>query len=186
MRGRYCNLLEQIDLCKPKTIMEIGTWNGHHALEMIERAERYNDNVLYTGFDLFEDFDASIIEHCPKKPAFLNSVKIYLRNKKAALIKGNTKATIKEFHKKQDFIFIDGGHSLATIKSDWENIQRLMHKDTVVIFDDFYVGNYELGCNRLVTNLDRTIYSMEYLQPVEKFQKNEWIQYTQMIKVTFR
>ena len=30
--------------------------------------------------------------------------------------------------KKIDFIFVDGGHSVKTILSDWENVKKIMSK----------------------------------------------------------
>jgi len=43
-----------------------------------------------------------------------------------------------------------------------------MHKNTIIIFDDYYLGNNELtkkfGCNKIIENLDKN-YSIEYLEP---------------------
>ena len=64
----------------------------------------------------------------------LKNENIYIK-----LIKGDTKQSLKQFKiKKIDFVFIDGGHSIETIKNDWLNIQKLINKKSVVIFDDYY------------------------------------------------
>ena len=57
------------------------------------------------------------------------------------MIKGDTIKSLKTFSKKNkiiDFIFIDGGHSLKTIKSDWNNVKKLINKKSEVVFDDYY------------------------------------------------
>ena len=60
---------------------------------------------------------------------------------KIHLLKGDTKKTLPKFirqKKKVDFIFIDGGHSVNTIKSDWNAIKKIISKRSLVIFDDYY------------------------------------------------
>ena len=86
------------------------------------------------------------------------------------MIKGNTLETLPKFPKKKkiDFIFIDGGHSIKTIKNDWNQTKKLMHKNTVVVFDDFYSGDKNLikkfGCNEIIKSLSNN-YFVEYLRP---------------------
>ena len=86
------------------------------------------------------------------------------------LIKGNTLNTLPKFSKKKkfDFIFIDGGHSIKTIENDWSQTKKLMHKNTTVIFDDYYVGDVKLikrfGCNKIIENLKKD-YLIELLEP---------------------
>ena len=53
---RYAFLLQSIYKKKPKSIIEIGVYNGKRAIEMIETAKIFNDEIVYYGFDLFEDF----------------------------------------------------------------------------------------------------------------------------------
>jgi hypothetical protein len=52
---------------------------------------------------------------------------------------------------KWDFLFIDGGHSLATVSADWANVQPLLHRKSVVYFDDY--PNWGIG--PLVDAIDR-------------------------------
>ena len=141
---------------------------------MIKAAKSFNKSVIYFGFDMFEMFFekknilSSELSKKPKSMEIINS----LLNKHAnvKLIKGNTIKTLSKFSKKKkfDFIFIDGGHSVKTIKNDWNNSKKLMHKNTIIIFDDYYLGNNELtkkfGCNKIIENLDKN-YSIEYLEP---------------------
>ena len=77
------------------------------------------------------------------------------------LHQGYTQDTLPAFRKKHpdfraEFIFIDGGHKVETIASDWENCSRLVSENGAIFLDDFY-GNEELaerfGCNQLIERL---------------------------------
>ena len=46
---------------KPKKIIEIGVYRGTRSLEMIECAKIFNTEIYYFGFDLFDDFENSIL-----------------------------------------------------------------------------------------------------------------------------
>ena len=95
------------------------------------------------------------------------------------LYKGNTKNTLKNNlnNKKIDFIFIDGGHSIKTIINDWKNCIKFLNKETVVIFDDYYVGNHKIikkfGCNNLINNLSKKKYHIKVLPFTDYFQLME-------------
>ena len=53
-----------------------------------------------------------------------------------------------------DFVFIDGGHSVETITSDWLWVSRIINPGAVVVFDDYYKPEREgFGCNRIVENI---------------------------------
>jgi len=68
-----------------------------------------------------------------------------------------------------DIIFIDGGHSIKTIQNDWNYSKKIIHDKTVVIFDDYW--NIEsAGCNRVIDSIDRSEFSVEILQPTDKFK----------------
>jgi hypothetical protein len=164
MTVRYEHLLKEIDRVKPKTIVEIGTWKGVRAQQLIARAMKYQDYVSYKGFDLFEDLTPEVkVEEFNGKT--YTSVEEAAKNiskvtENYTLIKGNTRQTIKEFFGKRykptvDFIFIDGGHSFETIESDWNACKELMHKDTVVLFDDYYIGPQakDYGSQKLLRQL---------------------------------
>ena len=53
--SRYQQLADIIRHYKPKSIIEVGTWNGGRAIEMALAAFENQDEILYRGFDLFED-----------------------------------------------------------------------------------------------------------------------------------
>jgi len=75
---RYKYLFEIIEDIKCKRIMEIGTWDGEHALQMIESAKKNFPikEIEYYGFDLFEDADEKTIDvEISKKPSLYNEIK---------------------------------------------------------------------------------------------------------------
>ena len=64
-------------------------------------------------------------------------------------------------YKPVDFVWLDGGHSIETIRSDWENIKRCLTPDAVVFFDDYFEGGgidtTVTGCNSLLAELKHEI-----------------------------
>jgi predicted O-methyltransferase YrrM len=78
-----------------------------------------------------------------------------------SLHQGYTRETLPAFKAanpdfRAQFIFIDGGHSIETIRADWENCTHLVDDRGAIFMDDFY-ANEELaerfGCNNLVETL---------------------------------
>ena len=116
---RYEKLIHFIDLFEPRTICEIGTWNGDNAIRMIRAAQKHHSAITYVGYDLFEDATSETDEKefNVKPHASLHEVQSHIESMTGAnvtLIKGDTNDTLTDgvF----DFVFIDGGHSLATIE----------------------------------------------------------------------
>lgn len=190
---RYSNLLTIILKVKPKKILEIGIYKGWRSLEMIKAAKSFNPLIKFYGFDMFEMFlDKKNIlsDELSKKPKSMKIIKDLLKeHAKIKLIKGNTLKTLPKFPKKNkvDFIFIDGGHSVKTIRNDWFHSKKLMHKNTVVVFDDFYSGNKNLikkfGCNKIIENLSNN-YLIEYLKPKDYIPQLKV--HVQLVKITLK
>lgn len=198
---RYHNLIKTIYKEKSCNLIEVGTFDGEHAYQMIKTAQIFHPNkkVNYYGFDLFEDFtEVDMEKEYSKRPPKYKEVKNKLEATKANiyLYKGYTKDTLPKFikrikkeNKKIDFIFIDGGHSIETITLDWNYLRNLMDYNTVVIFDDYYdneevIQNY--GCNLLIDSLNRNIYDIEILEPQEQFPKDWGILKINMVKVKLK
>lgn len=159
---RYAHLLLIILKYKPKVIVEIGVYKGIRASQFIEAALIFNKKIEYHGFDLFEGLDKKILDsEFSKKPFTQNKIKKNLiKYSNIYLYKGFTNITLPKFlkknKKKADFIFIDGGHSIKTIKNDWLYCCKMMHKKSLVVFDDFYKKNSlnsKFGCNKIIDNL---------------------------------
>jgi len=177
---RYKYLFEIIRANKSRKIMEIGTWNGVHALEMIEEAKKHSSpkEIEYYGFDLFELLDdKTTLKEFAKVPPSLEIVreKLERTNAKIHLYKGYTKDTfprvINELPK-MDFVFIDGGHSIETIKNDWEYVQRVIDEKTIVIFDDYW-NKDDAGCKKVIEDIDKEKFEVTILPIQDKFKK-EW------------
>jgi len=167
---RYAYLLLLILRHRPKTILEIGVYTGKRSKDMILASRIFNNRVSYFGFDLFEDFykEKEILrKEFSKKPLTKKIIYNNLRKlAKTQLFKGYTSKTLEKFSNKKikvDFIFIDGGHSIETIRNDWFWVKKFLHKKSVVIFDDFYQTKNtniinKFGCNLVIRRLTKDYY----------------------------
>ena len=162
--SRYRHLYWIIINLRPKSILEIGVYKAIRANEMIYLASNFYNSISYYGFDLFDKMNNKKINlELSKNPLSINVLQKKLlkhnKNIKINLTQGDTVRTLKNFiklKKKIDLIFIDGGHSIKTIQSDWNNIKKIMTNKTVVIFDDYYHDNVitkKYGCNKTIKNL---------------------------------
>ncbi len=146
---------------------------------MVNKAKQYNEDVFYYGFDIFDwaDSDFMAKEFNGKVPPVLAQTRKRLKREgiQHKLMVGNTNSTLSKFSpdRQIDFVFIDGGHSVETIESDWNNIKKFMDDETVVIFDDYYENRDDFGCKKLIDELlqDKT-FSVEKLEPIEIVEKN--------------
>lgn len=155
---RYDYLLEAVREKQPKAILEVGTWNGGRAIEMLNLCP----TARYYGFDLFDEATAETDkeELNVKKHYTMEMIHERLTGFDVWLYKGNTRDTLKNFNEKVDFVWLDGGHSVETIRSDWENVKRCLTPDAWVFFDDYYTGSIDTtkyGCNEVVKDLKHEI-----------------------------
>lgn len=163
--NRYKKILDLIDIFQPQTIAEIGVWNGQNAIRMVNTALNNHSHVSYIGYDLFEDANTiTDEEEFNIKPHHsVQDVEALIRehthNSDITLVKGNTRETLKPLC--VDFVFLDGGHSLETIASDYEAVKR----SSVIVLDDFYLPDEngdmpdisKLGCNRLLDGIPHAV-----------------------------
>lgn len=172
---RYSVLLFLILVNRPKSILEVGVYNGIRAREMIEAAKVFNQDIKYYGFDLFEIMNEEILsDELSKTPLKEKIVKEFLSKiGTIELYKGYSQTTLKNFNNKVDFIFIDGGHKIETIESDWINCKKLLKKNSIVIFDDFFFNNQnlvsEFGCNKVVESISSKEYKKKHLFFIDRF-----------------
>ena len=117
--------------------------------------------------------------------AKLNETKVNIH-----LYKGDTRSTLSQTKKSLgqiDFVFIDGGHSNETIRSDWNNVKDLMGEKTVVIFDDYYTNTEAeiegVGCQNLIDSLNVKDYEVQILEPMDSFIKEWGVLKINMVKV---
>lgn len=130
----------------PRSIMEIGVWNGGSAVNMLKA---FFPVDRYVGFDLFApapEFEM------PKSAMPIEWVRDRILREAPAgveieLVPGNTRETLhsgqwklQNISEKFDLILVDGGHSIETIDRDWIGIQSHIGPQTVVVFDDYFRG----------------------------------------------
>lgn len=126
-------------------IIETGTWRGERAQELANAAFSVGvKKVIYEGYDLFEnateetdkvEFNSkahNTVEEVGARLAdFAEKIKINGCEFEFTLTKGDTKETLKP--READFAFLDGGHSEATVRWDYEQCCQV----PVVVFDDY-------------------------------------------------
>ena len=157
--GRYTQIPKLIEIFKPSSIVEIGTWSGWRAIQMSLSAFKYQNAVSYTGFDVFsngtielDEYEKNIKPHFSQKSIemLLQFLQFVEPNFKYHLISGDTNKTLRPTV--VDFAFIDGGHSVETIKNDFDNLS----KSRIILLDDYYTGPIDTslyGCNKIIQNI---------------------------------
>lgn len=174
--ARYKRITEEILRIKARTVMEIGTWNGDRAVEILRAMmEATGGRGVYYGFDLFEDMtsEKSLQEFNVKKPfprdAVIQRIEREIPDAKdrVVLFKGDTRITLPGFAESMsirgnlgmfDLVWIDGGHSIKTIKSDFTYSVSLTKVGGVILLDDYYSGKVSVdtekfGCNQVIHDL---------------------------------
>ena len=188
MMNRYDQIYKLIEVSKPKIISEIGVAQAERAQQMIKEAFKHSDRVIYFGFDVFEDGDAELNSkemNAKRVSSFdeinnkLTALQQTFPNLFFKLIQGNTNDTLPEYVDKaielqnatgliinvkpnqSDFVFIDGGHSVDTIRNDYTAF-----KDCgLVLMDDYYVADQngnrpdisKFGCNFLEKEIEKSV-----------------------------
>lgn len=173
---RYSNILLLIIFYRPKSIIEIGVYKGIRSKEMIQAARIFNKKVEFFGFDLFELINDKIQKkELSKIPNSKEYTQKYLSKfGKVRLFKGYTSSTLSKLrNKKVDFIFIDGGHMVSTIKNDWEKSKKFQKKNTIIVFDDFYLKDKKIiknfGCNNVVNKIPISKYLKKFCLFTDNF-----------------
>ena len=189
--SRYRHLYRAVHKTKAKHIMEIGVFNAYNSRLMIETALIHHkpEDIHFYGFDLFEMMNDEIHKkEFSKRPRtekeVLDLLEPYGIN--VHLYSGYTQKSLPPFVEEckknnlsMDFIFIDGGHHIDTIKNDWDFSKQLMDDSTVTIFDDYYIlkepveALKEAGCQDLIPSIREEGFNVEILNPVNTFPK-EW------------
>lgn len=167
-RMKFLMFRARVRQAKPRRIMEIGLLRGERAEEMIRVARESGvRGIEYYGFDIFDDTfigenekgwagEKVHVFSMEEADSFLSRPGV-----KHSLFKGDTRKTLPAAVPKlpkMDFIYIDGGHDYEVVKSDWENVRKLMHDKTVVVFDDYHLPGIrktvnEMGAGYKVNNI---------------------------------
>lgn len=198
---RYRSLLRVLYRLRPRVVVEIGTHRGKNAWQMIQTANVFHPmrRIEYIGFDLFEDLSAEELKlEFSLRPPPLDQVREILESTGASvrLVQGNTQETLPRFVRDSnrprqiDFVFVDGGHSVETIASDWASVRELMSPETVVVFDDYYLNDESevggVGCQSLIDGLDRSEFDVTVLEPEDRFEHDWGVLRIKMASVCLR
>lgn len=140
---------------RPSNVLEIGTHRGSTATQLINTYAPQVEKFTYTGYDVFDyalnntEFNKS--ERNGKNGAAYDTVYNKLSRLKKdnnnfdfVLHKGLTIETLTQ-PVVADFVYIDGGHSYATVKHDYAMVKDCK----LIVFDDYKIT----GVNQFVNEL---------------------------------
>jgi len=137
-----------VSTLKPKTIFEIGTYNGFTTLHFAKNSP--DDCIVYT-LDLPPDFDIKA-KNKISQYSYDDLLVVQLSMKhidKRIYQKYPEKEKIKElfadsmdfdftpYEEKMDVIFIDGNHSYDYVKSDTEHAMKMLSQNGVIVWHDY-------------------------------------------------
>jgi hypothetical protein len=181
--SRYNYLILEFIKHNPSSMIEIGVWRGDRSLRFLNEGKELK---RYVGFDLFEEmtteqFTIESMGQC--NPNSLKAVQKRiesLANRKECsveLISGSTDKTLPLYASNNlerfDFIYIDGGHSLATVANDWEYAEKMVSPNGLVVFDDYYLNDDSRGAKQQVDCLlNNEKYSVRFFPMVENIIDN--------------
>lgn len=154
---RYDRLIALATQKKPDVLIEIGTHKGARAKLLKAHCKKYY------GFDLWESGNdvTDKRESNGKGRSTKAQAEQALAGADFELIAGDTRETLPAFWERGievDFAWIDGGHSIETIDSDWRWIRRMLAPGAVVVFDDYYTPERAgFGCNVIVAGIEHEL-----------------------------
>lgn len=198
---RYRSLLRAFYRVRPRVVVEIGTHRGQNAVHMIQTASIFHplSQIVYIGFDLFEDLTSEDLEReFSLQPPPCEVVRERLESTGASirLFRGFSHDTLPRFVRSTerpqeiDFVFVDGGHSVETIASDWHWVRELMSENTMVIFDDYYLNEDSevagFGCQGLIDGLDGGRFDVSVIGPEDRFQHDWGVLRVKMARVRLK
>ena len=173
IKGKNINSI-LIRLYRPVRFLEIGVGRGKTVKKFLFESNTLGmPRVEYFGFDTFdqgpptdetEKLNTRIskaektdnywqMHHTPMESIYALREKFKNVECEMKLYKGNTKETLPAIIPQlppMDFVYIDGGHSYNTVKSDYDNIKPILKTGTAIVFDDF---NCEQGISRFIGEL---------------------------------
>lgn len=197
LRGDWGNiLLNEIEKANPKNFLEIGVYCGVTARNICELLNKVNSgNFKYYGCDLFGGTKTSTDDEIepykeenslhfsnPLKRIYYDfimkekinsyeSVKKFLKKfkDKVTLIKGDSRVTLKQVPLNDiDYVFVDGGHSYTTVKSDLEYLINGLRSGSKILCDDYY-GIYKIDSVRKAIDDTLKMHGIKASQKHERF-----------------
>ena len=179
-------LLEQIEIYKLKTFLEVGVFQGVTSRNVCEKLNQINKgNFSFHGIDIFEDTNADVdnLEMTTKHNKISNPLKHFIFNivlRKNLFSKNSIYNFLKKFKNnvylnkgfsevelpkiemsKIDMIFLDGGHSYRTVRNDLTIILKNIKKNKIIICDDYNQINY--GVKKAVDEISKDVSDVKIL-----------------------
>lgn len=150
-------MLSVLQIIKPKKLIEVGISRGIRASQLIQLSQKFNQDIEYLGFDVFDTKDSEFHRMVGngKKVASMQQIYEFLSKlcERVSLIQGTTEETLWGKSFQGDLVFIDGDHRLVSIINDFESLKN----SKLIVLDDYYInGQYKefdakyYGCNGLV------------------------------------
>lgn len=134
-----------VNYFKPKSILEIGTYNGFTAMHFALNTPP--DSIVYT-LDLPADFKVSDTEKLSYDDKLV--IELSAKNVHQRIFKGTSEESkivelfgdsknfdFSPYYGKLDLVFIDGNHSYAYVKSDTEQAFKMLSEKGMIIWHDY-------------------------------------------------
>lgn len=168
-----------------RNILEIGVYRGVRSREFVKAclANLPAREVNFYGIDLFElykELDSEFItkEFAQTKPPLSRDeirevLGALLPQSNIHLFAGRSDRILARHSQdmpQMDFIFIDGGHSLETIQSDFEYCSKLISPAGTIFLDDYWLSR-DAGCRVLFERLPPHLWE-KWLFPIPDFYKD--------------
>lgn len=197
-RGQhYAGLFKAVREHKPKTILEIGTSAGDTAIGMIRTAGLLTpeNEITYWGIDLFEHGSDEVWDEeftggyrPPKLGIVYDKIKQATKAKIKLIAVNSNHLMPKDLAEIgiPNLIYIDGGHSLATIRHDWMLAEKIAGPSTVIIFDDYFVEMPFIGCKQIVDSISQTSFHVEIMPETDDYAHSFGRLKTQLVVVKSR
>lgn len=193
-RDRKSVIIKYVKKNQPIKILEIGVHTGGFAIRMLSQLSKNSlVKASYTGIDLFAELQtinnhtAEISMWPDSKKNVLKNIRNAVPNAKINLIQTNSYDYLIKDNNKYDLIFIDGGHSYKTVKSDWELSSKLLNNNGVIFFDDFTSKNGAsksgFGIRKVIEEIDKSTWKIKIFNNPDFFQKNWGILALKIVKV---
>ena len=150
-------VIKQLMKDECKTVLEIGTLWGGAMITMMQ--SKYESN--FVSIDTFNGFYPELLgdgntDEVAGHNDGINTIEKVSKNvndnnphqHNFDLVEGsshNEKVIdyMKKLYPKVDLLFIDGDHTKKGVLQDWKDYSILVNKGGIVIFDDYWVGEYE-------------------------------------------
>ena len=193
---RKRSLIKYIRANEPKSILEIGVFNGIFASKMLKAASINDNKIRYVGVDLFLNLQTTQNYHDEVSlwpdthEKVLAKLKFENPNCEIQLCVGDSRQILKSFQHKFDLIFIDGGHSENTVRTDFENSVKLLNSQGTIFLDDYtnFLGVKfgKFGIRNFVKSIDRNIFEVKIYKNRDFFTKPYGILSSRLVKVKIR